>query len=152
LACEIQEDHTGADSHAREAARLAEPLGDAPDAFELFGVANVGVWRTSLAVEAGQPGRALAHADSVNLRALASDNRRAALRIERARAQAMLSREREACRELVKAERQSPSQVRTHPIVRELVADLLTKVGGRDLLPKVGGRDLRGLAWRMNLI
>jgi transcriptional regulator with XRE-family HTH domain len=143
LAREIQGDHSGAADQSLEAARLAEPLGDAPDAFELFGVANVGVWQTSLAVEAGRPGDALRHAEKVNPRALASDNRRAALQMEKARAHAMLDRDAEAVRELRKAERLSPAQVHSHPLVRELVADLLERTGGRDL---------RGLAWRMNLI
>ncbi|MFG1964215.1 helix-turn-helix transcriptional regulator [Nonomuraea sp. NPDC049028] len=143
LACEVRGDHDGAADQAAEAARLAEPLGDAPDAFELFGVANVGVWRTTLAVEAGRPGEALTHAGNVNPRALASDNRRAALLMEKARAHVMLDRNIDAVRELRKAERLSPAQVHSHPLLRELVLDLLE----RD-----GGRDLRGLAWRMNLI
>ncbi|MGJ6968785.1 helix-turn-helix domain-containing protein [Streptosporangium sp. G11] len=143
LSCEIQGDHRGADDQAREAARLAEPLGDASDAFELFGIANVGVWRTSLAVEAGQPGNALEYAKNVNPRALASDNRRAALHVEKARAHSMLDRGADAVQELKKAERLSPTQVHNHPLIRELVAAMLDRVGGRDL---------RGLAWRMNLI
>ncbi|MDL4821153.1 helix-turn-helix domain-containing protein [Actinomadura opuntiae] len=142
LACQVENDHDGARHHAAEAARIAEPLGDAPDAWELFGPANVGVWRTSLAVEAGEPGEALTHADAVEPRALASNNRRAALRIERARAHAMLGRNAEAVRELRQAERLSPQQVHNHPLIKDLVADLVTRAPGRDL---------RGLAWRMNL-
>lgn len=142
LACQVVDDHDGARQHAAEAARIAEPLGDAPDAWELFGPANVGVWRTSLAVEAGEPGEALTHADAVEPRALASNNRRGALRIERARAHAMLGHNAEAVRELRQAERLSPQQVHNHPLIRDLIADLLTRAPGRDL---------RGLAWRMNL-
>ncbi|MFD0665249.1 hypothetical protein [Thermocatellispora tengchongensis] len=96
-----------------------------------------------LAVEAGEPGQALRYAEQVDPRALASDNRRAALRIEKARAHAMLGRDADAVRELRQAERLSPAQTHSNALTRELVADMLRRTGGRDL---------RGLAWRMNLI
>jgi hypothetical protein len=46
-------------------------------------------------------------------------------------------------RELIAAERLSPQQVHNHALIRELVADMIVRAGGRSL---------RGLAWRMNLI
>ncbi|RBQ17063.1 XRE family transcriptional regulator [Spongiactinospora rosea] len=143
LACEVLGDRDGAAGQVGEAARLAEPLGDAPDAFEYFGVANVGVWRTTLEVEAGRPGQALEHANRVDPRALPSHSRRAMLLLERARAHAMLDRDEDAVRELRKAEQLSPSMVHNHPFIKELVADILDRRGGRDV---------RGLAWRMNLV
>lgn len=88
----VQGDHGGAQAHGEEAARVAARLGDRPDAFELFGVANTGVWRTSLAVEAGHAEAALQYATTVEPRNLASGNRRAALAIEQARALAMLDK------------------------------------------------------------
>jgi transcriptional regulator with XRE-family HTH domain len=147
LACAVQGNHGGAEDHGTEAANIAARLGDQPDAFELFGPANVGVWRTSLAVEAGDAGAALAHADAVEERLLASGNRRAALRLERSRAYAMLGKDADAVRELRQAERLSPAQIHHNPLTRELVADMLSRARR-----EAGGRDLRGLAWRMNLI
>jgi len=147
LACVVQGDHGGAHAHGAEAAQVAAPLGDRDDAFELFGPANVGVWRASFAVEAGNAGQALAYADAIEPRLLASNNRRAALHLERARACAMLSKDGDAVRELRQAERLSPAQTRHHPLIRELVTDMLTRARR-----EAGGRDLRGLAWRMNLI
>ncbi|WP_242614122.1 helix-turn-helix domain-containing protein [Actinomadura roseirufa] len=144
LACQINGDDRAAADHAADAARSAERLGEDPGAFELFGPANTGVWRASLAVEAGEPAAALAHADGVEPRALPSRNRRAALLLERARARAMLGHHSDAVtRELLQAERLSPQQVHHHPLVRELV---------RDMLRRTGGRTLRGLAWRMSLL
>jgi hypothetical protein len=61
----VDGDHAGADDHGAEAARVAQRLGDEPDAWELFGVSNVGVWRTSLAVEAENAERALEYASVV---------------------------------------------------------------------------------------
>ena len=147
LACAVQGDHASAAEHGAEAARIAEPLGDQADAFELFGPANVGVWRTSLAVEAGNAEAALRYAAAVEPRALASGNRRAALRIEKARALAMLGHDGDAIGELRRAERLSPEQVHNTPLVRELVTHMLA--GARR---EAGGRDLRGLAWRMGVI
>jgi transcriptional regulator with XRE-family HTH domain len=147
LACAIQGDHGGARSHGAEAAEVARPLGDQPDAFEVFGPANVGVWRASLAVEAGNAGEALTYADAVEPRLLASSNRRAALRLEKARAYAMLGKDADAVRELRRAERLSPAQTHHHPLIRELVTDMLARARR-----EAGGRELRGIAWRMNVI
>jgi hypothetical protein len=63
---------------------VAARLGERLDSFELFGPATVGVWRASLAVEAGNAREALASASAVELRELASGNCRAALRLEAA--------------------------------------------------------------------
>jgi transcriptional regulator with XRE-family HTH domain len=147
LACAVQGDHAGAAAHSGEAARIAAPLGDRPEAFGVFGPANVGVWRTSLAVEAGNAGQALAHADAIAPGQLASSNRRAALHLEKARACAMLANDAGAVRELRSAERLSPAQARNNPLIRDLVATMLGRARR-----EAGGRDLRGLAWRMNLI
>ncbi len=147
LACAVRGDHSGAGAHGAEAAEVAGRLGDRPDAFELFGPANVDVWRASFAVEAGNAEEALTYADAVEPRQLASSNRRAALRLEKARAFAMLGKDADAIREMRQAERLSPVQTRHHPLIRELVGDMLARARS-----EAGGRDLRGLAWRMNLI
>jgi hypothetical protein len=134
-------------AHGAEAAAVAARLGDQPGAFELFGPANVDLWRASFAVEAGNAGEALAYADAIQPRQLASGNRRAALILEKARAYAMLGRDVAAVREIRQAERLSPAQVHHHPLIRELITDMLSRARR-----EAGGRDLRGLAWRMNLI
>jgi transcriptional regulator with XRE-family HTH domain len=147
LACAVQGDHAGAREHSSEAAHIAAPLGDRAEAFGVFGPANVGVWRTSLAVEAGNAEQALTHASAIQPAHLASSNRRAALHLEKARACAMLADDAAAVRELRHAERLSPAQARNNPLIRDLVTTMLTRARRQ-----AGGRDLRGLAWRMNLI
>lgn len=147
LACAVGGDHAGAEEHGAEAARVAAPLGDRADAWELFGVSNAGVWRTSMSVEAGNAEKALEHASHVEPRALASNNRRAALRMEKARAYAMLGSDAQAVGELRAAERLSPAQVRNNPMLRDLVGHMLNKARR-----EAGGGELRGLAWRMGLI
>jgi transcriptional regulator with XRE-family HTH domain len=143
LACAVRGDHKGADEHGAEAARVAAGLDDRPDAWELFGPSNAGVWRASLAVEAGNAEQALKHAAGVEPRALASGNRRAALRMEQARALAMLGKGADAIRALKAAERLSAEQVHNSPLIRELVGHLIYEAPGREL---------RGLAWRMGVI
>lgn len=147
LACAVQGDHQGAASQAAEAARIAGPLGDRPDAWELFGVANTGVWRASLAVEAGEAGQALTLADSVDQSRLASANRRASLGMERARALVMLGQPADAVTVLDGAERLSPAMVRNSPLIVDLVRKLMD-----DAVRNAGGRQLQGLAWRMGVI
>lgn len=147
LACAVQGDHSGAASHGEEAARVAEGLGDNPEAFELFGPANAGVWRTSMAVEAGNAEDALRIAGGVNPKALASKNRRGALRLERSRALAMLGKDSLAVSELRQAEKLSPAQVHNTPLARELVTHMLERARR-----EAGGRELRGIAWRMGVL
>lgn len=147
LACSVQGDHAGAADHVADAARIAAPLGDRPDAYGRFGPANVNTWRASLLVEAGNAAAALDSADHVQPDALASNLRRASLALERARAHAMLSHETEAVTSLRHAEHYAPVMTRNNVTARELVADMLARARR-----EAGGRDLRGLAWRMNLI
>jgi hypothetical protein len=147
LACAVNGDHAGAEDHGAEAARLAAPLGDKPDAYEVFGPSNVGVWRTSLAVEAGNAEKALEYASQVEPRALASNNRRGALLMERGRAYAMQNDDARAVKALRAAERLSPAQVLNNPLLRELVRSKLDEARR-----KAGGKELRGLAWRMGVI
>src|SRR5690606_13056375 len=118
LAHQVSGDMDGAREQAAEAARIAARFEDPdpPDAWELFGAANTAVWRTTLAVEAGDPAEAMRLSDAVDPRALASRNRRAPLHAERARALHMLGRHVPAARELHRAERLSPAQIRHDPL------------------------------------
>ncbi|MFC6079782.1 helix-turn-helix domain-containing protein [Sphaerisporangium aureirubrum] len=143
LACQVRGDHAGADANAQEAERIAVRTGEHADAWQWFGPSNVGVWRTTLAVEAGEPGRALEYASQVVPEALPSRIRRASLKIEKARAYAMIDQPREAANHLRAAEKQDGPRTRSDPMARELVADLRARLGGREL---------NGLAWRMNLV
>jgi transcriptional regulator with XRE-family HTH domain len=150
LACAVEGKHAAAEDHGAEAARVAAALGDRNDAWELFGVSNVGVWRTSMAVEAGNAERALEYASRVEPRALASANRRGALLMERGRAHAMLGgaeHTAKAIKAFRAAERMSPAQVQNSPLVRETVGHLLNQAQRT-----AGGKELRGLAWRMGIV
>jgi hypothetical protein len=105
------------------------------------------VWRTSLAVEAGNAERALEYASVVDPRALASNNRRGALAMEIGRALAMQGKDARAVAAFRRAEALSPAQVLGSPLLRELVRSMLDEARR-----KAGSRELRGLAWRMGLV
>lgn len=113
-----------------------------------FGPSNVGVWRMSVALEAGEPAEAARIAATVNPGALPSPTRRSTYWREYGRALAHLpKRLDDAVVMLRKAERISPTRVYRHPFTRSVLAELLAR--SRD---DAIGRELRGMAYRAGLI
>jgi transcriptional regulator with XRE-family HTH domain len=150
LAAQVRGDAAESAAQAAEAARVAQVHGERPDAWaawEYFGPANVRVWRTTLAVEAGEPARALEFAAAADMRAL-PPGRQAALLLDSARAHHQLGRahHRQAVAALRQAEQLAPVRMRASPWARELVEVML----GRSRR-EAGGRELRALAYRMGL-
>ena len=147
LAAQVRGDTATAVAQAEEAARVAELHGERADTWEEFGPANVGTWRTTLAVEAGDPARALEHAATVDMAALPWRRRRAALLLDTARAHHQMGRshDRQAVAALRQAE-QLAVHMRASPWARELVQVMLAHS-----VRAAGGRELRGLAYRMGL-
>jgi transcriptional regulator with XRE-family HTH domain len=147
LAAQVRGDAAESAAQAAEAARIARVHGERAGAWEYFGPANVGVWRTTLAVEAGEPARALEYAAAADVRVL-SRGRRAALLLDSARAHYQLGRahHRQVVAALRQAEQLAPVRMRASPWARELVEVML----GRSRR-EAGGRELRALAYRMGL-
>lgn len=154
LAAQLAGDCAGMENHAAEAARVADRIGDRPDSWQSFGPANVDVWRTMLAIEAGDPAAALDHArvaDPAARKALAAAfpgcGRRAELELETGRAYAMLGgHDGQAVAYLRRAEHIDPVRVRNNPLARDLVSSMLARSRR-----EAGGRELRGLAYRMGV-
>ena len=148
LAAQSRGDADTADAQAAEAARVAAVHGERKDTWECFGPTNVAVWRTMLAVEAGEPAVALKHAAGVDVAVLAPwRRRRADLLLETARAHHQMghSHRMEAVAALRQAERLAPD-MRASPWARGLVEVMLTQS-----MYESGSRELRGLAYRMGL-
>jgi transcriptional regulator with XRE-family HTH domain len=147
LAAQVRGDTAESTAQAAEAARVADLHGERPGAWEYFGPANVGVWRTTLAVEAGEPTRALDYAAGADVGAL-PPGRRAALLLDTARAHYLLGRahHRQAVIALRRAEQLASVRMRASPWARELVEVMLTQSKRES-----GGRELRALAYRMGL-
>jgi len=130
-----------------QAAAGAVPVGVPEFGMVYFGVENVGIWRVSLAVELGEPGRVSEIARLVDPSAVPSTARQAMFYADLGRGLAAERATRDrAVAALLTAEEIAPQLVHNNVFVRETVADLFRRAR-RD----AGGRELRGLAYRMGL-
>ncbi len=153
--CAVSGNAEDARAHLAEAAATARRAGEHIDragpegnVFELyFGPANVELWRLAIAVEQHEGGRGPEIVAGVDQNALGSPNRRAYMYADLGRGLAQeRRRDREAVEALCEAERIAPDLVRSTPLVRETVTDLLRRARRR-----AGGRNLTGLAYRMGI-
>ncbi|MCK2243933.1 MULTISPECIES: helix-turn-helix transcriptional regulator [unclassified Crossiella] len=143
-ACGDQAGRTAALAHAAE---LAERTGEGNALWFGFGPGNVGVWRMSVALEAGEHLEAAKIAETINPGVLPSRTRQAAYWREYGRALARLPRRQDdAVLAIRRAELISPARVRRHPFMRSVLAELVVKAK-RDAV----GRELRGMAYRAGL-
>jgi transcriptional regulator with XRE-family HTH domain len=109
----------------RKAEEAAARLGEDRNDFETeFGPTNVALHAVAVAVELGDAGEALRRAASVDASRL-SVERRGRFLLDVARAYAQRRKTAEAVRAIEEAEALTPEQVRSHPMVREMVRDLL---------------------------
>ncbi|GLZ34100.1 transcriptional regulator [Lentzea sp. NBRC 105346] len=141
-------DRAGQVAALEEAENLAATVHDDGDPLWFgFNPANVGVWRMSVALEAGDHADAARIADSVNPDDLPSPTRKAAYYRDFGRALARLPRRQDnAVLMLRRAERISPARIHRHPFMRSVIAELLVK-SRRGAI----GRELRGMAYRAGL-
>jgi hypothetical protein len=129
------------------AADLAEHTGEGNAMWFGFGPSNVGVWRMSVALEAGEHAEAARIATTVNPEALPSPTRQSAYLREYGRALARMPKQQDnAITMLRRAELISPARIHRHPFMRSILAELLIKAK-RDAI----GRELRGMAYRAGL-
>jgi transcriptional regulator with XRE-family HTH domain len=111
---------------------LAGLLGhDGNYAWTAFGPTNVLLHRVSVATEMGDAAEALRVAAGVDVDRLPEGlrSRRAQVHLDLAWAQAQRKRDAEATLHLLEAERTAPEAVRFNVIVRELIRDMLSRVG-----------------------
>lgn len=112
-----------------------------------FGPTNVGLWNMALALEAGEPDRAVSIAEGVHPERHPFATRQAAYWVDYGRALATVPRRRDdAIVALRTAERIFPTRVYRNPFARDTVTELLGRARR-----EAGGRELRGLAYRMGV-
>jgi transcriptional regulator with XRE-family HTH domain len=132
------------------AAELAVRFGETGENDSLgfaFGPTDVGLYRMAIALEAGEPDRAVSIAQTIQPQRHPFKTRQSAYWMDYGRALARVTRRGdEAVLALRKAERLFPIQVQRNPFVREVLAALLTRAR-RDAV----GRELRGMAYRAGL-
>lgn len=132
-------------ARARE---IAGRLGEGRNDYNTeFGPANVALHEIAVAVELGDAGRALRTAAAVDTTTLSAE-RRARMLIDVARAHAQRRQADDAVAALHQAEGITPEHVRGHPVVRQIVSDLLTmqdppSTALRELSVRVGAAKVR---------
>jgi hypothetical protein len=144
-----QADHDTAAIHIEEASALAARMDTEVGTWAnlWFGPTNVGIWKTSIALERCEPGQALQAAQAVHPELLPATVHQAGFWADVGRALVARKKTRDkAVRVLVHAEQLAPQRIRHDVLVREVIVGLLRQAG-RD----AGGRELRGLAWRMGV-
>lgn len=130
-----------------EAGRLAERTGDTDTFGLMFGPTNIDIWRVSMEVDGGEPGRALEIAKQVNPSAIESVSRQTSFYLDTGRSLARLRRDEAAVRQLLTAERLAPQRVRSDPLVAETARSLLDRARRH-----AGGVELRGLCERVGVL
>ncbi|GAA3724607.1 helix-turn-helix domain-containing protein [Salinactinospora qingdaonensis] len=134
-------DATAAYRHIAAARSIADEIGGERNDYNTeFGVTNVGLHEVAVAVDLGDAGVALRAAEAVDASQLSAE-RRGRFLIDVARAQLQRRNAEAAVAALLEAETITPEQVRSHPLVRQALGDLLT-------IQDPPGEELRGLARR----
>jgi len=129
------------------AGELAQRTGEG-NAYSLgFGPTNVGLWRMTVALEAGRPDTVVQIAEGLRPEEHPNRSRRAAYWVNYGRALAHVRRWDDAVVALGRAETISPLHLHRNPFARETIAGLLTRTR-RDSL---AGRQLRRMAYRAGL-
>ncbi|MBN6037492.1 helix-turn-helix domain-containing protein [Amycolatopsis sp. 195334CR] len=149
LASAAKRDADMASTHLDEAEALAARLPEGSPVFAMlhFGADNVRMWRVSIGVEMGEPGRAVELSRGVRPDAVPAKARQGMYLADVGRALIADRRTRdEGVAALIKAEEVAPQRIRNNLFAREAVAGLLHNAR-RDAV----GRELRGLAWRMGV-
>ncbi|HVK23419.1 MAG TPA: helix-turn-helix transcriptional regulator [Actinokineospora sp.] len=138
---------TDGDAGLAYAADLARRTGEGNALWFGFGPANVGVWRMSVALEAGRPADAVRIAESLDPTALRSPTRQSAYWRDYGRALAHIpSRRVDAVMMLRTAERISPARIHRHPFARATIGELLAHARDDAI-----GREIRAMAYRAGI-
>ncbi|MBV2364651.1 helix-turn-helix domain-containing protein [Streptomonospora nanhaiensis] len=145
VAAARRNDATAAYRNVAHARSVADRLGgDRNDYNTEFGPTNVSLHEVAVAVELGDAGVALRAAEGVDASGL-SPERQGRFLIDVARAHLQRRNADRAVSTLEKAEAITPEQVRTHPLVRQALGDLLT-------IQDPAGPALQGLARRAGVL
>jgi hypothetical protein len=115
-------------AHLAEADTLAQRTGETRQWWMFFGPANVGIWRMGAMVDAGESGRAVELAGQLHVGELESADRRATFHLELARGLCDFgTRDAEAVRALLTAERLAPQRIRAYTAARATARFLLDR-------------------------
>ncbi|MGH8904825.1 MAG: helix-turn-helix domain-containing protein [Egibacteraceae bacterium] len=112
----------------RVASDAADRLGgDDTILWVIFGPTNVAIHGVVICAELGEPAEALRRAEHVEVAPVPTQERRFSFFIGLARAHSQLREDYATLWALLKAERNSPEDLRYHPFAREMIRDLLRR-------------------------
>lgn len=106
---------------------------------------NVGIWRVAIALENGEPAQAPTFARKVDRSSVRTRQRLSHLHIHAGRGAYAAGDTTTAIRHFLEADTVSPSELRTRPLVKELVGQMV-----RDAR-RTGSGELRDLATRVGI-
>jgi transcriptional regulator with XRE-family HTH domain len=124
-------------SHLDEARSAAAKTGEGSAYRLMFGPANVGVWELSLAMERGEPGLVHQLAPGIDPTGM-TPNRLSRYYVEQGRAHARLREHDQALAMLLRGEHACPTEVRSLPVVRELVTFMVRDARRRAVSERLG--------------
>jgi transcriptional regulator with XRE-family HTH domain len=124
-------------SHFDEARSVAAKTGEGSAYRLMFGPANVGVWELSLAMERGEPGLVHQLAPGIDPTGM-TPNRLSRYYVEQGRAHARLREHDQALAMLLRGEHACPTEVRSLPVVRELVTFMVRDARRRAVSERLG--------------
>lgn len=126
LAAGQSEDRNASLTLLDEAGQAGSQLGsDYNHRWTAFGPANVLLHRVNVAVRLGDAGAAIDHARHVNLDLLQVTERKASFFVDTAQAFAQWGKHEKAYHALRAADQLAPQEVRSRPMVRRMISDLL---------------------------
>jgi hypothetical protein len=128
------------------AARYGEPDDNQDRLGFGFGPTNVGLWEMALALEAGEPDRAVSVAQTIKPERHPFKTRQSQYWMDYGRALAGVRRRDDAVVALRKAEQLFPVRVQRSPFARDVIAELVAR-SRQDAV----GKELRGMAYRAGL-
>jgi transcriptional regulator with XRE-family HTH domain len=147
MACARAGDRSAAEQLLDAAEACAARLGRDLSGVAVFGPSNVDIHRVAIAMDLGDPVAALQHAEQARPQMPSGfEERMGRYLIDLGRAHAARQRDDDALHALLEAEEVAPEEVRTHPLARSVVVDLLSRER-RTRTP-----DLRSLASRSGVL
>ncbi|MEV4442644.1 hypothetical protein AB0K09_27255 [Streptomyces sp. NPDC049577] len=129
-AASAADDRDTASTLLDEAERAAALMKESNRCWTAFGPNNVLLHRVTIALTLGDAGKALVEARKVDVKTLAVAERRAVFWTDVAHALHACGRSQKATAALLAAEREAPQEVRSRPVVRKLIGELLMRDQG----------------------
>lgn len=137
FACHGEGVPSEATAYLEQAKGVANRTGDTMALSLFFGPTNIRIWEISMEADGRDPGRAVALARNTEPTRVPQVQRQATYYVDTGRALSHLSRDEEAIRMLMEAERLAPAHIRSDPLVWETARDIVERRRRKAVAPEV---------------